>query len=83
MSSVFTPHAVKWDLLQLCCLCVLAQAAEEIYTGLEGAGFACLFMPYGLFSFFSFFKLTAIKALQHPAHKVISRPKLMDASAGL
>lgn len=55
MSSVFTPHAVKWDLLQLCCLCVLAQAAEEIYTGLEGAGFACLFMPYGLFFFLFFF----------------------------
>lgn len=49
----------------ICCSTVVFvpwhQRAEEIYTGLEGAGFACLFMPFGFF-FFLTPKLATIKA---------------------
>lgn len=77
MSSVFPPHALKWDLLPRCCLCVLAPAAEEIYTGLEGAGFASLFTPFG------FFKANHHQSVAPLVHKVIRRPKLMDTAVGL
>ncbi len=82
MWAVLSPHTLFNG---ICCRSVVCvawhQKQRKSTLGLRGLLLLVCLCRSGFFFFFV--KLTAIKALHHSAHRVISRPKLMDTSVGL